>query len=466
MISIKFKKLFLSSCLILFGHSALYAAPLSQQDVLNSSAKFYPDILRDLEGVKQAEYDIQSADGLFDARLSSSISDRTIGYYDGSYIDTKIEQPLRDYNASIYAGYRISDGIFPVYEDQDVTTNNGEYYIGAKVSLLRGRDIDEKRFKLNQEILKAEQAPIKLKMKQLEVQQKALSSYWKWVAAGHRYHALTELLNLAEKRQKQLEKRVDSGDLAAIYIEENKQYILKRKVMFNDATMDFKKAAQDLSLYYRDAAGNPKEITSLNVPSFKGAILKSQYYSESDLLENPLFNNIAFQKKLLNQETEFRKNNLLPNLDLNIKAANDIDNNMPTRDEEEIAVKLNFSIPLQRNTAKANLAKAQSQLIQLSYRETLLLEKAKISFQKLLIELRNSRQNIGFKRDEVSLARKMLQAEKKRFENGMSDFFLVNIREEKITIAQLELIKEKQKFLLALAQLYAITANEKALNLI
>lgn len=331
---------------------------------------------------------------------------------------------------------------------------------------MRDRDIDEKRFKLNQEILKYEQASIKLKMKQINVQKNALSAYWKWVAAGHRYHTLTELLNLAEKRQEQLRNRVKSGDLAEIYVEENKQYILTRKVKYNDAYMAFKKAAQDLSLYYRDESGKPKQMTSLQVPSFKGAIEESQHYSAEDLFNHPLFDNIAFQKKRLNQEAHFRENNLLPYLDLNIKAANDLDDNNASRDKEEVTVKLNFSVPLQRNTAKANLAKAHSQLIQLSYMETLLLEKTKITFQKLLIELRNSRQNIAFKRDEVALARKMLQAEKQRFENGISDFFLVNLREEKITKAQLELIKEKQKFLLALAQIHAITVNEEALNLI
>lgn len=466
MISIKFKTLLISSALVLLESHNLYAAPLSAKDVLTSSAEFYPEILKNIEGIKQAQYNIQSADGVFDTHLSSDISDRTIGYYDGSYIDTKIEKPLRGYNASIYTGYRIADGTFPIYEDENVTTNNGEYYIGAKVSLLRDRDIDEKRFKLNQEILKAGQASIKLKIKQINVQKNALSAYWKWVAAGHRYHALAELLNLAEKRQKQLKHRVESGDLAEIYVEENKQYILTRKVKYNDAYMAFKKAAQDLSLYYRDNAGKPKQVTSLQVPSFKRAITESQHYSDEDLLNHPLFDNIAFEKKRLHQEAIFRENNLLPHLDLNIKAANDFDDNNRARDKEEVTVKLNFSVPLQRNTAKANLEKAQSQLIQLSYTETLLLEKAKITFQKLLIALRNSRQNISLKRDEVSLAYKMLQAEKQRFENGISDFFLVNLREENITKAKLELIKEKQKFLLALAQIYAITVNEEALNLI
>ena len=465
MINNKFRVFFLSYCLLSFENALLHAKAPSSADVLKSSAKFYPEILNALEGVTQAQYNIKAAEGAFDTRISSDISDRTIGYYSGSFVDTKLSKPLKSFNSEIYAGYRVADGTFPIYEDQDITTDGGEYYIGAKLSLLRNREIDQKRFKINTETFKARQASLKLKIKQLNIQQKALSHYWKWVAAGQRYYALSELLELAEKRQRQLKQKVLSGDLAAIYVQENKQYILKRKVLYNDAHMDFQKAAQDLSLFYRDLEGKPKIVTIDTIPSFDDKMISDIPYVAADLLDHPLFENIAFQRKILQQDVDLNTNNLLPKLDLDIKAANDIDNNNPTRDEEEVIVKLNFSIPLEQNIDKANLANSKSRLIQLSYSEVLLLEKSQAAFEKLLIELQNSRKNINFKKDEVTLAFRMLEAEKQRFNDGISDFFLVNMREEKITEAQLELIKEKEKFLLSLARIYAITGDVRALYL-
>src|SRR5690606_27276196 len=60
---------------------------------------------------------------------------------------------------------------------------------------------------------------------------------------------------IARERQEGFETRVQRGDVASIYLTENKQYILKREAQFNEAERQFALRAQALSLYLRDAEG-------------------------------------------------------------------------------------------------------------------------------------------------------------------------------------------------------------------
>ena len=72
---------------------------------------------------------------------------------------------------------------------------------------------------------------------------------------------------------------------------------------------------------------------------------------------------------------------------------------------------------------------------------------------------------IRLTKDEIQLAQTMERAERKRFENGASDFFVLNAREQKVAEARIRYILAQEAFQSELAALYALTMNEKALAL-
>jgi len=62
-----------------------------------------------------------------------------------------------------------------------------------------------------------------------------------------------------------------------------------------------------------------------------------------------------------------------------------------------------------------------------------------------------------------SRAERLAQAERRRFDLGSSDFFLVNSREEAATDAAVKLIEAQARIAAAQAEMAAATADDRAL---
>ena len=70
-----------------------------------------------------------------------------------------------------------------------------------------------------------------------------------------------------------------------------------------------------------------------------------------------------------------------------------------------------------------------------------------------------------FTNGKGQVAQRLAAAERRRFELGSSDFFLVNQREESATNAEVKLIEAQARIAAARAELAAATADEDALGL-
>ncbi|MEM6602921.1 MAG: TolC family protein [Pseudomonadota bacterium] len=434
---------------------------LHAEDVLKSAHAFFPEILEQIQTIEAVGTDIQAAEGAFDTNLEQNYYSWERGFYDGTATDTKITQPLEDLNSDIFIGYRTSRGNFPVYEDE-LWVNDEEYYIGARLALLRDRDIDQRRADLSISEWKLDKEKAKLIAIKLKVQEAALKRYWKWVTAGHKLKTFQALLKLAETRQTKLKKRVKSGDIAEIFLQEGEQYILKRQADVTKAKNLFENAAIALSFYYRDGQGKPSRVFMRNLP--KDYALPDRFVgqigdNEAKIRNRPEFQMLALQRKMTEQQKALAENNLLPFLDLELKSSKDNGSGSPTREEGEVTIGLQLKVPLQRNIAKANLAKQQAFLTRLSYSEKLQIEKLQNRLQKLQADLRNNYDLFYISQKEVKFARIMSKAEEKRFLFGSSDFFTLNRREEDIASSQIRVLRAQESYYKAIAEYYALIAD-------
>lgn len=126
--------------------TALTTGPLTPDEVLRSSALTFPSILEAFEREAAARSDQLAADGAFDLLLKGEAYDRLTGTFSGGFAKAEARQPLRPLGAEVFGSYRLSDGRFPIYENINNTNQLGEVKIGALFSLLRGKDIDQRRF--------------------------------------------------------------------------------------------------------------------------------------------------------------------------------------------------------------------------------------------------------------------------------------------------------------------------------
>jgi outer membrane protein TolC len=446
-------------CLSLLACPTVYAAKnLTLEEVLASSLAHFPKIQEAKAKREATEASVQAALGSFDPSLDNSSSVRTAGFYDGNQTSTKIVKPFENYNARVSAGYRLSDGSFPIYEDERFTNDGGEFNLEAFISLLRDRDIDDDRLSLWNSRLNVTQAKQEELLAKISTQHAAMKAYYEWLAAGEILRINENLLSIAQERQKGLVSRANQGDIATITVTENKQYIYQREGLLNNAKRLYANAAANLSIYWRDKNGEmlPPDSSPLGLPKTEhdSPLLPSKEIS-SAYATRPEFSIVEAEITKQKNELSAGENKLLPRADLVVKAAKDSGDGSITRQETENIIGINISIPLQNNTAEGTISKAKANLKALDFERQMLRNKIAQQLQFIENDLTAAARYIDISNNEVGVAKKMQSSEQQIFNNGGSDYFVLNMREEQLANAQTKNVSAQLDYYKVLANYYA-----------
>ncbi|QDH34117.1 TolC family protein [Porphyrobacter sp. YT40] len=453
---------------------ALKTGPLLPEEVLRASALTFPSILEAFEREAAARADQLGADGAFDLMLKGEYYDRLTGYYSGGFGKVEARQPLRPYGAEVFGSYRVSSGDFPTYENYNYTNALGEAKVGALFSLLRNRDIDSRRFAIEDTRLAASQAQLDVLLVQLNVQHEALRAYWRWVAAGEEIRVFEELLEIAEARQIGLTREVNEGARARIALTENEQNLLRRRSLLEEAKRNFITASNSLGFYIR---GSDREMI---VPTREMLPDLSRFREISPaekLAALPLGEVIQSRPELqtfrlalerATNKVALRQNDLQPSLNASVELSRDfgqIGPGGPGFDSTDTVVGLTFSVPLQRRTARGALQRAEAELRETELRQRRIADQITTEVGNILANLRAALRLSDLADAEVKQANAMVQAERTRFRLGAGEFFLVNAREETAANAQISAIRAELAGRLAEASYNAATMNLDALGL-
>lgn len=435
---------------------------LQLDELLQSSLQHFPQILAAEEQVNASAGRVLASEGAFDLQLEQKSQTRATGYYDGSVIDSRVVKPLPDFNTRLYGGYRIADGEFPIYEDEYRTNGGGEFKVGAIFSLLKDRDIDERRHALRDRRLALSQSALEARLIQLSVQHRAMRAYLGWLAGGRALEVHRDLLALAETRQAGLASRVEDGDLAAVYLNENQQYILKRKGRLTEGERLLRERANRLSLYLRDVEGQPRLVAASAMPQGWPDLGKV----EADGIDATIAAALAARPELGLKDADIERarndlalgqNALLPKVDLNLEAARDAGGGSITRQDTDAIVRLELAIPLERRQGRGKVAESRAKMAQLALERQLASDQIAVEIRNLSNDLLAAEQFVSLATQEVAQASLLARAEAERFANGASDFFLVNLREEAAADARLREVDAHLRYLLALADFHAAT---------
>ncbi|WP_022977238.1 TolC family protein [Nevskia ramosa] len=446
-------------------------APLTLDAVLTSSRERYPQVLAAREKIRSQSGKLLSSEGAFDLYAEQTSKSRLSGYYDGRYTSAKIVQPLADFSTDIYGGYKVSGGRFPIYEDEAYTLDAGEFKVGAVFSLLRDRDIDARRAKLRDSRLALDQTALDALLTRVRVQHDAMTAYVDWIAAGEALAVYRGLLQLAEARNEGLDVRVQEGDLANVYLNENRQYILRRRGFVVEAERKLAAAANKLSLYLRQTDGTPRLPLEAELPrrwpnpptlvdptTVDAAI-------NAALQARPEIGVMAADLERERLNLALGKNLLKPRVDLNLEAARDFGSGPSNRVGTDAIVRLNVTIPIETRTARGQIDAAQANLSRLDFDRRLLEERIAVEIRTLANDLSAAYRFVELATQEVEQADVLSRAERERFAEGASDFFLVNLREEAAANTRIREIEARLRYLGALADFYAATVQREPLGL-
>jgi outer membrane protein TolC len=444
------------------------AAPLGLAEVLAASRFHAPQVLEALARVRGAESRLLTTEGAFDTLFSASAEARPTGFYDGAEAGFRVTQPLATNGGSLYGGYDISRGTFSSSQSSDNTTQLGRITVGTMFSLLRDREIDERRF--NRAVASADVvlADNDRLLVAIGVQARAIAAYNNWVIAGQRVAVFKDLLQLALDRQAGFKRQVAEGLRPAILLTENEQNILRRQTLVVQADQALQLAAVNLSLFLRDATGNPVVPDAARLPRRLGDPVPLAEDVMAALENRPDLKVVDVRIAQARTRLQLDRNNFLPRLDLRAEVNQFVgDPGAAGRPFTGTAstVGVTLSVPIQQRTARGRLGQTQAEIDGFRQRRRLIEDQIRIEISGLSIAARQARRLLGIAIDEQDRALTMANAERRRFQEGASDFFLVNLREESAADAQVRRLDAAFRQIVAHADLAAATADLGALGL-
>jgi outer membrane protein TolC len=294
------------------------------------------------------------------------------------------------------------------------------------------------------------------------------------VATGQQLAVYDNLLRIALQREQGLEREVDSGRRAAIFLTENRQNITRRQTLATAARRDFRIAANNLAFYLRGADGETLDPPTERLPSSQQLVelAVAQPVERPDIAatldRRPELRILRTGAERAMQKIAAAQNELQPRLDLSVELAEgfgSIGEGGVSRDGTDAVVGFTFSVPLERRQARGRIAQAEAELESLRQEQRRLEDQVEIELRNILLELDVAQQLMRLAQQDVELSETMRRAELRRFEQGASDFFLVNIREETAANARIGYFEALQRTRVARANYDAATVNLERLGI-
>ncbi len=399
----------------------------------------YPELLAGKQEVTKAQQDQRSAQGSFlDPLLKLSTSHSVLGKYENSLQDLSVVQATPLFGATFQAGYRHAEGAFPEYDAKLLTGSSGEWRVGFELPLLRNSWTDARRTRVESAGWGVRSAQASLELKELETLRGLRLKFWSWVSENRKWRIQQELLQLAQVREKQLSESVRLGEAPEIDLSDNRRAVLQRSGSVVSAERSAEKAKFELSVYFRSEEGQMKwvgEGLDSERPTFfplVQSLSEEQERTDGERSQREHPEVVRLQALLENAEVDYRlsQNQVLPKLDVSMGYHAELGQTATTQSSEEMRAALLFEYPLFNRAAQG---KAEAQF---SSRE-----KAELALQlardRLRIDLRNQAQSIRATSARIELAQlevkealRLEEAERARFAHGMSNLFLINLREQ------------------------------------
>ena len=186
------------------------------------------------------------------------------------------------------------------------------------------------------------------------------------------------------------------------------------------------------------------------------------------LLKRPELARLRATIQRVQNRLSLAENALKPRLDLNVEVDHDfggVAEGGISRDSTDTKVGFTFSVPLQMRSGRGQVYAAESELGALRLEQRLLQDEIEIEVRNILASLNGAERLLMLASEQVGLARRMEEAEQRRFDSGASDFFLVNIREETAANAEIEFHRARLDRELALADYQAATVDLNRLGI-
>ena len=406
------------------------AFALTEQDVARSVLSNFSLIQEAELKSEAAQGELVSAEGAFDHKLVFKTRNRIEDKYDNQYFETTLERQTAHGGVNLVAGHRQGLGNFPAYDGKYETSGAGEIFAGLSIPVLRNFKTDEFRTNLKIKQIEKKQAELEVSLKKMIYMHKALSLYYKWILETQKLKINKSIFELAKERHEMIYKKFVAGDIEKIKVTDNQRAIDKRSGDILKNEIELNKLRAQLGVFLTDNQGSPLLIPLESSPEF---ILQTSEHSvpSSDISSNPQVKILDFESEKLKVESDFFDQSKLPGLNLELLGAKELSSNQPY-DPNRLQVGLKFDFPLENRKAEGKSV-AYNYKVKAIEKKQLFLElelSQQLSF--FIKASADSKQRWEITNKEYEGSKKMADAEKKRWLQGASDLFVINLREQDV----------------------------------
>lgn len=436
---------------------------LELNKVVRSIDQRFPAILAAEQERVAAEGERLAAAGGFDPSWRTSGVAIPIGGYPSGRFDTVVEQPLPFWGSSVFAGYRMGLGSFPVYDGKLATNQFGEVRAGARINLLRDGPIDRRRANIQRTEIGVDVAGRSVDQLRIDAVRLGTFRYWDWVGAGRKVTLSQAWLDLAKVRDVGLARRVETGDLADMERQDNQRSILQRTAHLVSAQRALEQAAIELSMYLRADSGaailpRPSQLPR-QIPeptAFDPARLAE---AERIAVERrPDLARLELQRQQAEVEERFATNQQRPAIDLVIMGAKDFGPGDPKQDKPALEAGVMIDIPVLNRTATGRANAASAQVRRIETQAKFLRDRVVADVRDAVSALVAAQERVKTLRAEVDMAQSLATQEARRLELGEGNVLLVNLREQAALDANLRYVDALVDWHKAMAAYRAATA--------
>ncbi|MCH9680529.1 MAG: TolC family protein [Deltaproteobacteria bacterium] len=419
---------------LLFAATARAESPLSLETVLQSVARTHPGLEAAQRKVESAEGKQFAARGGFDPTFTIRGKWNPVGYYDNGQVDTLVRQATPVWGVGLYAGYRVGWGSYPVYKGDLQTLSGGEVRAGIDVPVWRNGPIDARRAKIRQTRIRSEGARRTRDATALGLELRATKAYWSWAAAGLRLQVARELLAIAQQRDTGLAEQAAAGAIEPIKRVDSRRLVLDRKAKVVAAQRKFNEATLALSLFLRDAKGNPIQPGEGRVPAAIAeptpidTVPIDQEVTEA-IARRPDVAALLAKRSVTEVGVKLARNQRAPAVNVQSFVARDFGNGPAELGPTEWGVGVVVEMPLPLRAARGQYRAAKADLRTVDAEVRGLRDAIGAEVRASLVAVRAAEQTVVLARQQVLAANELAEAERERLTEGASELVIVNLRE-------------------------------------
>jgi outer membrane protein TolC len=429
---------------------------LKLEEVMQSVERHYPPLLIAFQDRVIADADVTLAEGRFDLNLQSGYEGDYLGFYRNDVYKAGVQQATQFQGMSYFAGYQLGRGNYASYDGKLQTDSLGQYRTGVRLPLFRDREIDGRRAELQKALIGRRVAELGVEQQRLVIMQFAMRRYYDWLAAGRRYRAAREVLRVAEERDQQLKDASALGQIPQIDVTDNLRAILTRRAALVETERALQLAAIELSLFYRDASGEPRlpgpEQLPPDFPAMR-AISEQRLQEDIELAlrRRPEIQRFAAQREQVEVDRRLARNQLMPNVDTQIAFIRETGERIVRRGPNDLIASLIFDLPYQRRQAKGREMAALARVSQFDQRERFARDTVTAEVRDAYSALITAYQRAQVLTQELEVTRQLEEAERVRFNLGDGNLFLVNLREQAAFDTEIRQVSAMNEYFRALA---------------